>query len=235
MRRGGHGRDDVDGVGRSGARDRRSLRARRRLAPRGRGVCGVGDGVPGAALGVRRRRSRRLARRQPAQVDARARRLLAAVEPPAGGAARRVLARAGVPAHAGRGRLARRLRPGAGPPVPVAEAVGGAALLRAGGPAAADSRARAAGGAVRGLGAGGAWVGGLGAAALLARLLPAGRIGRGERGAARARERDAASCSSRTRSSTGGTCCGSRSVSSGRRRTTCGTRGRCCAARPRAV
>ena len=39
-------------------------------------------------------------------------------------------------------------------------------------------------------------------------------------------------CSSRTRSSKGGTCCGSRSVSSGRRRTTCGTRGRCCAARP---
>ena len=38
-----------------------------------------------------------------------------------------------------------------------------------------DSRARAAGGAVRGLGARGARVGGLGAAALLARLLPAGR------------------------------------------------------------
>ena len=75
------------------------------------------------------------------------------------------------------------LRSGA---VPRAEALGGAALLRARGPAAADPRARAARRAVRGLGAGGAGLGALGPAALLARLLPTGGPGRGERGAARA-------------------------------------------------
>ena len=72
------GRDDVDGVGRSGAGDRGRVRARGRLAPRRRRVRRLGHGLPGAALGVRGGRTRRLARRQRAQVDARARRLLAA-------------------------------------------------------------------------------------------------------------------------------------------------------------
>ena len=82
-------------VGRSRARDRRRLRA-----PRARG-CTSTPPTPAAAMvcpefrwafdGVR---ARRLARRQPAQVDAHADGLLAAVDPPPGGAARRLQPRA---------------------------------------------------------------------------------------------------------------------------------------------
>ena len=68
------------------AGDCRRVRGGRRLAPRRRRVRGVGDGLPGAALGLRGCRSRRLARRQRAQVDACAGRLLARLEPAAGGA-----------------------------------------------------------------------------------------------------------------------------------------------------
>ena len=59
---------------------------------------GLGDGLPRAALGVRRRRARRLARRQRAQVAVHADGLLAALDEPAGRVPRRVHARAGVPA-----------------------------------------------------------------------------------------------------------------------------------------
>ncbi len=55
---------------------------------------------------------------------------------------------------------------------------------------AVDPRARAARRALRGMGARGARLGGLRAASLLAGLLPARRVGRGERGAARAGQRD---------------------------------------------
>ena len=83
----------------------------------------------GAVVGGRDR-ARRLARRQPAQVAARSRRLLAAVDLAAGRLPRHVLARAGVPADERRDGLARRLRARARPAFPLAEAVGGAALLR---------------------------------------------------------------------------------------------------------
>src|SRR5581483_10511624 len=74
-------------------------------------------------------------------------------------------------------------------PLPLAEAVGGRPLPRPRGPAAADPRARPPRAGVRGVGAGGARLGRVRTAPLLARLLPPGRAGRGERGAARARQR----------------------------------------------
>ena len=101
------------------------------LAARRRRVRGLGDGLPGAALGVRGRRARRLARRQRAQMDVHADGLLAALDEPPGRVPRRVLARPGVPAHDRRGRAQpQRVRPGARPPLPLAEALGRAALLR---------------------------------------------------------------------------------------------------------
>ncbi len=229
----GHGRHDVDGVGRSRAGHRGS-----RASVRASG-CTSTRRMPGSAMvcpelrwafeGVDRADSLVVNPTSGCSCRSTARCCGAA------GRRRSAPPSASFPStsgHTGRGRLDRRLRPRARAKVPLAQALGRAALLRAGGPAAAHSRARAAGGAVRGLGAGGAWLGDLGAAALLARLLPPGRVGRGERAAGRARERDAASSSSRTRSSAGATCCGWPSGRSGRVRTTCGSRGTCCDARP---
>ena len=134
-------RHDLDDLGRPGRGDRRPLRAGGRLAARRRGVRRLGDGLPRAALGVRGRRARRLARRQPAQVAVHADGLLAALDAPAGGVPRRVLARARVPARRPtRARRPQRVRARARPPLPRAEAVGGPALLRRGGPAGADPR-----------------------------------------------------------------------------------------------
>ena len=76
------------------------------------------------------------------------------------------------------------------PPLPRAQAVGGAALLRPGGPAGADPRGGPAGGALRGVGARRARLGVSRAAALLARLLPA-------RGARTRRTRRCSSVSTR--------------------------------------
>src|SRR5439155_13159494 len=116
------------------------------------------------------------------QGDVRADGLLAPLVVPAGRPAAGLLARPGVPADARRGGRAQpeRVRAGARPPVPVAEAVGGAPLLRARGAAGADPRRGTARGAVRGLGARGAGLGGRRAAVVLRRLLPARRLGRGE-------------------------------------------------------
>ena len=102
-------RDDVDDLGRPGARDRGRLPRSGRLAARRRGLRRLGHGLPGVSLGVRRRRARRLARRQPAQVAADADGLLAAVDEPAGRLPRRVLARPRIPAGGRRGRQPRRL------------------------------------------------------------------------------------------------------------------------------
>ena len=105
-----------------------------------------------------------------------------------GGAARRLRGDAGVPAL-DRGRAQPEgLRPRARPPLPCAEAVGGAALPRPRGPAGADPRARSAGAALRRLGRGRAGLGGRRAAPVLDRLLPphGGRRRRDRR----ARERD---------------------------------------------
>ena len=113
-------------------RDRRCVRGGRRVAARRRRLRRHGDGLPRAPVGVRGRRARRLARRQRPQVDAHADGLLAAVDAPAGRLPRGVQPRPRVPAHPGRrGRaLAARVRAGARTPVPLAEAVGGAALPR---------------------------------------------------------------------------------------------------------
>ena len=67
-----------------------------------------------------------------------------------------------------------RVRLTARPPLPGAEAVGHAALLRPRGTAGDHPRARAAGGAVRAVGRRGAGLGALRSPPLLARLLPAG-------------------------------------------------------------
>ena len=77
-----------------------------------------------------------------------------------------------VPAHRRRGVLARRLRPGARPPLPLAQALGGAALLRRRRPAGDPARAHPARGAVRRLGRGEPRLGARRAAAVLPRRLP---------------------------------------------------------------
>ena len=116
LRRRRHRRHDVEHVGRPGRPDRRDLRARRRLAARRRRLRGLGDDLPRAALGLRRHRARRLARRQPAQVAAHAAGLLGALDAPARGLPRRLRARARVSADAGRGRQLQRVQPRARPP-----------------------------------------------------------------------------------------------------------------------
>ena len=71
VRRRRHRRHDLDHVGRPCRRDRRPRAKARRVAARRRGVRRRRHGLPGVPLGVRRRRARRLARRQRAQVAAR--------------------------------------------------------------------------------------------------------------------------------------------------------------------
>ena len=152
--------DPVPAIADACARGRDLAARRRRLRRRG-------DGVPGAPLGVRRRRAGRLAGRQRPQVDAHADGLLAAVEPRGREDLRaRVQPDPRVPAHARRrGRaVAERVRPGAGPPLPGAEAVGGAALPRPPGPAGAHPPRGRARGAVRGVGGGRAGLGAVRAA-----------------------------------------------------------------------
>ena len=78
------------------------MRARGRLVARRRRVRGLGDDLPGAPLGVRRRRARRLARRQSAQVAVHAAGLLGALDVPARGVPRHVQPRPRVPADARR-------------------------------------------------------------------------------------------------------------------------------------
>ena len=208
--------------------------ADRDLAARRRRLRRLGDGLPRAPLGVRGRRARRLAGRQRAQVDAHADGLLAAVDEPARRLPRRLQPRPRVPAHARRRGRAQpqRVRPRARAPLPLAEAVGGPALLRPRRAAADDPRARAARRAVRGLGARGARLGAVRAAPLLrssasAATAPTPTTRRSSSASTRA-----ARSSSRTRGSTTATCCASRSARRPRRRTTCagpGTR----SARPR--
>ena len=111
---------------------------------------------------------------QPAQVAVHADGLLGVLLPAPRRPAARVQPRARVPARErGRGQP-ERVRLAARPPLPGAEAVGDAALLRPRGPAGDHPRARAAGGALRAVGRRRAGLGALRPAALLARLLPAG-------------------------------------------------------------
>ena len=99
--------------------------------------------------------------------------------------------------------------------------------------AGADPRARPARGALRGVGAGRAGLGGRRAAPLLARLLPARRVGRGERAAPRARQRLRRGLPLARAARRDAMCCGSRSATSARPRTTCGSPGTCSGARLR--
>ena len=187
--RGRHGGDDVEHVRGSRSRDRRPLRRVRRLAPRGRRLRRTGRRLRGAPLGARGRRAGGLPRRQPAQMALHPDRLLRALHAPPRRAPRRVQPRARVPTDERRGRHEPHgLRPGARPPVPGLEAVGGHSLLRARGAPGAHPRARPPGAALRLLGRGDAGLGGRRPGALLRRLLPPRGLRRGERGAARARE-----------------------------------------------
>ena len=131
--------------GRPGPRDRRGrprarrVGARRRRLGRGRGA------LPRAPRPARRRRARRLVLHRRPQVAAHGVRRLAAVGARRDGAARRAVDHPGVPAQRrerlGRGGRLPRLAGLAGPPLPGAEAVDGAAHARARGPAHATSAA----------------------------------------------------------------------------------------------
>ena len=120
------------------------------------------------------------------------------------------------------------LRPGARPPLPRAEALVRAALVRRRGAAGADPRARPARAALRGVGRGRARLGGRRAASVLDRLLPARRAPTTTR--SRARRPRRASCSSRRRALRGADDDPARDRQRARRpRTTFAARGRCCA------
>src|SRR5215212_1070862 len=94
--------------------------------------------------------------------------LLPPLDETPGGPAPRVQLGAGIPAHERGGREPLRVRPGTWAPLPLAEALGGAALLRPRGATGAHSRGRASRRAVRSLGARRAGMGGVRTAALLA-------------------------------------------------------------------
>ena len=115
----------------------------------------------------------RLARREPAQVALRADGLLGALDEPARGLSRRLHARPGVSADERRGGESLGLRAGARPPLSLAQAVGGAALLRAPRVAGAHPRGDSARRALPGLGRRRAGLGALRPTALQRRLLPA--------------------------------------------------------------
>ena len=144
------------------------------VAARRRRLRRLGDGLPRAPLGVRGRRPRRLARRQ-RRTSGCSRRWTARCSGRAGPTSSATRSgSSGVPAHDRRRRAQpQRVRPGARPPLPLAQALGGPALLRRARGCAADPRGDPARRAVRGLGARRARLGGLRAAAVLRRLLPA--------------------------------------------------------------
>ena len=145
-------RDDVVDLGRPGRRHRRHRGARGSLAPRRRGVRRRGRDRSGAPRPVRRLGTGRLDRRQPAQVAVHAARRVALPDPPAGPGAERVHARARVPPDdrpLGPDARLQRVHAAARPPVPRAEALDAAPLVRAGGPPAADPQPRRAGPGVR--------------------------------------------------------------------------------------
>ena len=98
-RRRRHRRHDVDDEHRSGAGDRRHLRARTALAARGRRVRRRRGDAAVARHILRRRRSRRLVRRQPAQVAVHAVRPERVLLPADGRDACGILADAGIPAN----------------------------------------------------------------------------------------------------------------------------------------
>ena len=172
-----HGRHHVVHLGRPGRGDRRHRRPRGSLAPRRRRLRGGGRDRSRAARPVPRLGARRLDRRQPAQVALDAGRRVAAPEPPAGRRPRRVQPRPGVPPHR---RLDRRrhraqlqrVHAPARPPVPGAEAVDPAPLVRPRRAPPADPPPPRAGAGVRRLGRRRAGLGAARARAVLDGLLP---------------------------------------------------------------
>ena len=150
----------------------RTLRGRRRLAARRRRLRRLGGGVPRAARGTSPAGSAPTRSSSTRTSGCYADGLLDALDAPARRPARGVQPRAGVPAASARRWRASRVQPGARPPLPRAQALGGAALLRPRRAAGADPRGDPPGRAVRGLGARGAGLGGRRAAAVLPRLLP---------------------------------------------------------------
>ena len=118
---------------RPGRRDRRRRRARTAVAARGCRVRRRGRADPGAARAVRGLGAGRFDRREPAQVAVHAARRVAVADAPNGRAAGGIQPRARVPAHA-RSRVTgprlQRVHAAARPPVPGAEAVAAAALVR---------------------------------------------------------------------------------------------------------
>ena len=191
---------------------------------------GRGGGLPGAAPPLRRLGAGRLDRRQPAQVAVHADGLLGVLLPPARRPPAGVQPRARVPAGERGRRQPERVRLAARPPLPGAEAVGDAALLRPRGPAGDHPRARAARASCSSSGsrAEPGWE--------LCAPRPFSlvcfrteRQRRGERGDHGARQRQRRRSSSRTRSSTAASCCGSRSATRARARRTSRSPGTCCA------
>ena len=147
--------------------------------------------------------------------------LLAPLDVAAGRVPAGVLARAGVPAHAGGRVRALGVRPGARPALPLAEALGGAALLRRRGPARDPARAHPARGALRRAGSrptrtGSSW----------RRSGSRSSSSAGTAATRRTRRSSSARTAavrsfSRTRSSTAATCCGWQSATRARPRRTC--------------
>ncbi len=172
-RRRGDRRHDVVDEHRPGLRDRRRLRRARHVAARRRGLRRRRRGRAGDARRGGRVRPGRLPGREPAQVAAHAGRLQPALHGPAGGPAGRLLACARVPAlERGRRRQPDGLRRRARPPVPLAEAVDGAARLRRGRARGDRGRSRRAGPPAGGRRAVGAGLGAARAGAILDGLLP---------------------------------------------------------------
>ena len=170
----GHGRDDVDELGRPGP-------AVAAACEREGSGCTSTPPTPArprsarASRRLRRLGARRLGRRQPAQVAAHADGLLGALDAPAGRPPRRLQPRARVPARQRGGGEPVRVQLRARAAVPRAQALGRAALLRPGRAPGPHPRGDPPRGALRVAGPGRAGLGGGGAAALLARLLPARR------------------------------------------------------------
>ncbi len=147
-RRGGrrHGRHDVDHLRRPRARDRRSLRGGGRVAPRRRRLRGLRGRLPRAPLGARRAAS--------APTRSSSTRTSGSSRPSTAPASSRegrtcsASAFSLVPEYLRTSEDGRDepdgLRTGARPPLPGAQALGGPALLRPGGPGGAHPRARAA-------------------------------------------------------------------------------------------
>ena len=99
LRRRRHRGHDLVRRGRPGRSDRRPRRRRAGMAPRRRGVRGLGGRLPRAAAPLRRLGAGRLDRRQPAQVAVHADGLLRVLLPPPGRPPARVQPRARVPAR----------------------------------------------------------------------------------------------------------------------------------------